>query len=96
MLVKMCVMTFVYEYALQVMYGMKAKGNERQRRVINSCMRRVLCVYFICMSAFGVASRFVPDITGMRNQLAAMLLMLTGLSSFIDKYREKNIPHNGQ
>ena len=96
MLVKMCVMTFVYEYALQVMDRLKAKGNERQRRLINACMRRVLCVYFICMSAFGVASRFVPDITGIRDQLAAMLLMLTGLSSFIDKYREKNKPHNGQ
>ena len=96
MLVKMCIMTFVYEYALQVMYGMKAKGNERQRRLINACMRRALCVYFICMSAFGFASRFVSGVNGTRDYLAAVLLLLTGLSSFIDKYREKNIPHNEQ
>ena len=96
MLVKMCIMTFVFEYALQFMCGLKAKANERKRWMINAFMRRVLCVYFICMSAFGVTCRFVPDITGMRDQLAAILLMLTGLSSFIDKYREKNIPHNGQ
>ena len=96
MLVKMCIMTFVYEYALQFMCGLKAKANERQRRVINSCMRRVLCVYFICMSAFGFACRFVPDVSGIRDYLAAVLLLLTGLNSFISKAREKNIPDNEQ
>ena len=48
-------------------------------------------VLFLILSAI-----FAKSTAKRRFAIAAILLMLTGLSSFIDKYREKNIPHNGQ
>lgn len=93
---KMCIMTFIYEYALQFMYGLKARANERQRRLINGFMRKVLSAYAVCMTAFAITCRFVPGVNGIRDYLAAVLLTLTGLNSFISKAREKNMPHDEQ
>ena len=96
MLVKMCLMSLSYEYALTALQELLGKADDRKRDRIRRTKGTIMLVYIFCMEVMLLMSFLRKDITSVRDQIAAVLLMMIGMNSWLLKSREKNISHKGQ